>query len=321
MQKSWTKCRGGLVPPGAACLLLLAGVAVAAPEPAARVTAAVGDTASSGASLDPRGSLQDGADVETGGDGGCALLVDEDAVMELCADTSVRLERKDGKPDGARVVKLDRGEIRVVAEPRLGEQRIEVHTPAAIATILGTIVHVSVDALGVTSVASSHARVLVESAAPGVKGSATISAGEQVVVQPGRAPSAVKRLSPDQMAALGGCLIDFHKATLGYDRTKATQSAIDESVREAIADAERVDVAAGLERFTPLLPIDPRPGQPEPPVGPPPVLDQVSTGAGNEAITEILENNDGMFPSCCTPDLGGDIGGGLGGGDNIPGVP
>jgi hypothetical protein len=311
MRKSFHDGLAGLAPAGA-FLLLLAGVAGAAPSdaPAARVTAAVGDTASAGTPLDPRGSLAEGAEIDTGDDGGCSLLVDEDAVMELCAGTEVRLERKDGDPKGARVVDLERGELRLVVEPRLGEERIEVHTPAAIATILGTIVHVAVDALGVTTVTSSHARVLVESAAAGVKGATTVSEGEQAVVEPGRAPSPARRLSADQKAALGGCLIDFHEATLGHDRRNQLDSAIDEAVREAMDDAGRVDVAAGVERFTPLLPRDPRPGPPQPNVGPPPVLDPVSTGAGNEALAEIMSDDS----------TGGGIGGGGDGGD-IPGVP
>jgi hypothetical protein len=313
MRKSFHDGLTGLAPAGAA-LLMLVGVAGAAPSegPAARVTAAVGETSSAGAVLDPRGSLAEGADVDTGDDGGCSLLVDGDALMELCAGTELHLERKGGDPNGARVVNLERGEIRMVVEPRLGEERIEVHTPAAIATILGTIAYVSVDALGVTTVTSRHARVLVESAAAGVKGATTVSEGEQAVVEPGRAPSPARRLDEDELAAVGGCLVDFHEATLGYDRRNRLAAAIDEAMREAMEDAARGDVAAGFERFTALLPPDPRPGPPEPRVGPPPVLDPVSTGAGSEALSEILGDDS--------------TGGGIGGGDpndggDIPGVP
>ena len=73
------------------------------------------------------------AELETGEEGGCSLLVDQDALMEVCGNTSLRLERKSDAPDAPRVVKLDRGEIRMVVEPRLGEEKIEIHTPTAIA--------------------------------------------------------------------------------------------------------------------------------------------------------------------------------------------
>jgi hypothetical protein len=48
--------------------------------------------------------------------------------------------------------------VRVSAEKRLGDERIEIHTPAVIATILGTVVFVSVDALGVTTITSEVSR-------------------------------------------------------------------------------------------------------------------------------------------------------------------
>jgi hypothetical protein len=278
-------------------LLLLPGSGVAASDGfAARVTAAVGDAESAGSPLDPRGNLAEGADVETGDEGGCSLLMDEDALMELCAGTNLRITRKGGDPKGPRVVELDRGEVRMVVEPRLGAERIEVHTPAAIATILGTILHVSVDALGVTTVTSSAARVMVESATGGVSGTTTISAGEAVVVEPGQSPSPARRLDREELAALGGCLIDFHEATLAYDRRIRADAALDIAIDEAIADVGRVDVALGLDPgLQPERPIDDladlidRPGPPEP--FRPAAQDQISTGAGNEALAEILSGD------------------------------
>lgn len=319
---------GGAVAPGlasAACLLMLPGLGLAATDgSAARVTVAVGDAESAGSPLDPRGSLAEGADLDTGDEGGCSLLLDEDALMELCAGTNLRLARKGGDPNGPRVVELDRGEVRMVVEPRLGAERIEVHTPAAIATILGTILHVSVDALGVTTVTSSAARVMVESATAGVSGATTISAGERVVVEPGQSPSPARRLDPEELAALGGCLIDFHEATLAYDRRNRADAALDNAINEAIADVGRVDVALGLDPgLQPQRPIDDlanlieRPGPAEP--FRPPAEDQVSTGAADEAIAEILSNNGGVLPPCCQPPSSGFGGGGLEPGE-IPGA-
>ena len=228
--------------------LAVVGAAPAAADPdAARVTASIGSTVSDGDALAAGGALEDGAGVETGDDGGCSLLVDEDAVMEMCGSTRVELARKDGDPDGPRVVNLEQGEIRMVVEPRLGEERIEIHTPAAIATILGTIVHISVDALGVTTVASSAARVLVTSADSSVPGSVTIAAGEQVSVSPGSPPADVTRLSSAGMAALGGCLIDFHAATVSRDGSRQARSRLQAAMQSAFADAAGPDVAAAAE--------------------------------------------------------------------------
>jgi hypothetical protein len=147
-----------------ALLVLPAGTALAA----AQLTTAIGTTSGDDA-LEGRADVADGEELETDEDGGCSVLVDGDALMEVCGNTSLQLARKGGASDGSRVVKLERGAIRMVVEPRLGEEKIEIHTPAAIATVLGTILYVSVDANGVTTITSEVSRVLVESANPSVQ--------------------------------------------------------------------------------------------------------------------------------------------------------
>jgi hypothetical protein len=215
---------------------------------AAQVTAAVGTALSGGDALEQRAALEDIADLETGDDGNCSLLVDQDALMELCGDTSLKLDRKEGKPDGPRIVRLDRGEIRMVVEPRLAEERIEIHTPAAIATLLGTVVHVSVDALGVTTITSAVSRVLVEPSDRSIPGSTTIDAGQQLVIAPGEPPpSQPTQVSPRMLASQGGCLIDFHAAALFSDRAARENQKVEEVVTEDIVE-ELPAVAAGPDQ-------------------------------------------------------------------------
>ena len=308
------------IPAGIALLLLLPGTGAAAPEAAARVTSSVGSTLSGGDPLGQGGSLDDGAEVETGDDGGCSLLVDEDAVMEMCGGTSVQLTRKDNDPDGPRVVNLEAGEIRMVVEPRLGEERIEIHTPAAIATILGTIVHISVDALGVTTVASSAAKVLVTSADSSVPGSATVSAGEQVVISPGSPPSPPRRLDGAALAALGGCLIDFHLATVNQASSRQSRSKVQAAVQAAVQDATGPDVAAAAALYEGAQ------TRREPPALPGGANDPEAVFEGfNETFDSgrDLPGDDPMGGDLGGGDLpgvgDGPMGGGLGGGD-LPGV-
>lgn len=296
-------------------LLLLAGPAGAADQgAAARVTASVGTSVSGNEALELRGSLDEGADIETGEDGNCALLVDEDAVMELCGGTSVSLERKGGDPEGPRVVKLDRGEIRMVVEPRLGEERIEIHTPAAIATILGTILHVSVDALGITTITTAAAKVLVESSDPSVKGATTIEAGQQVVIEPGQAPPPAQRLDPKALSGLGGCLIDFHSVSLSADRASQVDQKVEQEIADVLAEIDGTDVAAAAGKTARSgLQADDFEEDAASPEG---VLDQIDTGAADPAINQIVEDvlsggdvGVGGFPGASPPpDLsGGDI--------------
>jgi hypothetical protein len=161
-----------------------------------------------------QGALGEGEHVNLGDDGGCSILVDEDSLVELCGDTSLVLRKEKDR----RVVTLDRGEIRLVVEPRAFDKRVEIHTPAAIATLLGTIVHVSVDAAGITTISSAESKISIRSSDPEVRGTTVIDTSEQVTVAVGEAPPAIAlRLEPEQIASLGGCLIDFHSAALGRD--------------------------------------------------------------------------------------------------------
>jgi hypothetical protein len=137
------------------------------------------------------GSIADGEHLRVGEDAGCSVLLDDNAVVELCGQTSVVFERD--RDSNRRIVSRDSGEIRIVVEPRDFEERIEIHTPAAIATLLGTIVHVSVDPeTGATTISSAQSKVSVRSDETDVRGTTVLAAGDQVTVQPGEAPSATR---------------------------------------------------------------------------------------------------------------------------------
>jgi len=155
-------------------------------------------TASTDTELD--GPIADGEHLRLGDDAACSILLDDDAVVELCDQTSVVFERD--RASNRRIVSLDGGEIRIVVEPRDFPERIEIHTPAAIATLLGTIVHVSVDSeTGATTISSAQSEVSVRSDEPAVRGTTVLKAGEQVIVEPGAAPPAIpKRLDPREIS-------------------------------------------------------------------------------------------------------------------------
>jgi hypothetical protein len=163
------------------------------------------------------GPIADGEPVKLGEGDACSILLDDAAVVELCGETSVVFKRD--RDSNRRIVTLDSGEIRIVVEPREFEARIEVHTPAAVATLLGTIVHVSVDSkTGETTITSAQSKVSVRSDEPAVRGTTVLTAGEQVTVEPGDAPPAEpRRLDPEEVSALGGCFVNFHTAAADRD--------------------------------------------------------------------------------------------------------
>lgn len=167
------------------------------------------------------GPIADGEHLTLGEGAACSILLDDDVVVELCGQTSVVFDRD--RDSNRRIVSLDSGEIRIVVDPRDFENRIEIHTPAAIATLLGTIVHVSVDSkTGATTISSAQSKVSVRSDEPAVHGTTVLTAGEQITVEPGAAPPAKpKRLDPQEISELGGCLVDFHVAAANRDSRRS----------------------------------------------------------------------------------------------------
>jgi hypothetical protein len=199
----------------AAALVLMMWVPTSAlaDEVAGQVTASTGEVEG----VNGAGALVEGEHVKLGEEGGCSILVDKDALVELCGQTQLQL-RKD-TDSNRRIVDLTSGEIKLVVQPRDFHERIEIHTPTAIATLLGTIVHVSIDPVtGATTISSAESKVAVRSKDPKLRGTTVVKALEQVTVEAGEAPPAApKKLDKVQIAELGGCLVDFHRAALGRD--------------------------------------------------------------------------------------------------------
>jgi len=251
-------------------VLMFAGSAVAAPV-GARLTAVVGEATSGDAALSRAGTLAEDTQIRTGSDGGAAMLVDEDSLVELCAETIMTLTRNQ---DGNRVIEVGAGTTRIIVQPRSGDEQIQIHTPAAIATILGTVVYVTVDPITrESSIASGDHPVRIESSDPDVEGEITIHGSERITMKPGEAPAAEpERLPESTLTNLGGCLQDFHTAALRMDRIANAGRVGD---RIAIADgsvASLPNVAMGES-----LPDAPMPG-PEPSIeNPADVLSPIDT--------------------------------------------
>jgi hypothetical protein len=286
--------------------MLLAGVialptavlapAVAGAASGARVTAVVG-AAQRGDDqpLERLGGVGEEEPVETGEDGGCSLLLEEDALVEICGDTALSLRKR--TPGGPRVLDVQKGKVRVSAEKRVGDERIEIHTPAAIATILGTVVFVSVDALGVTTITSEMSRVMVSSSDPAFSQATVLNGGQQIVIQPGSPPPAApERLETRQLAELGGCLVDFHAASLESDRR-----AMQDRAAEAIAEADAVTADLPEIAAADNLPGQGvgGPGEQGDPTGGPDVFNPTQPNEDlQDEIDEILGGDDG-FPEPC----------------------
>ena len=231
-------------------LLFVVGTASATQD--VLLTAVKGDASIQDRALGERAELGDDQKLQTGDDGGCSVLVDQSAVVELCGQTRISFARDPKR--GNRIVNVEAGELRLVVEPREVNERIEIHTPAAIATILGTVVYISVDPLtGATTISSSDSQVNirvrdeqectprglpVEPGVPPCAEGTTIGALEQLTVDPGERPQPVKKLSQQQIDEPGGCLLDFRGLALTVDRRSQESKAGQRMVEIDIAASE-----------------------------------------------------------------------------------
>lgn len=217
------------------CTVCLLNASADSPGPAALITASEGE-----ASVGPDGSLAEGQSFETGSDGKCAMLVDGNAAVEACGDTALRFETS---PSGARVVQMDKGRIRIVVEPRDDTARIEIHTQAAIATLLGTIAYVEVDPeTQETTVTSAESRVKVTSSQSDVSGKTILDPGEQITVRRGQSPPVDKRSVDLAEMAKSQCSFDYRRLALDSDRERVRLWVTE---RATEADTERALRALG----------------------------------------------------------------------------
>jgi len=223
----------------------------------AQLTSVKGVASTASGALASHTDIGDEETLRTGNDSGCSILLDQNSVVELCGQTRISFATDPKR--GNRIVNVEAGTVRMFVEPREPGERIEIHTPAAIATILGTIVYVSVDpATGAATFTSSDSKVNVrernakdcvpvglppEAGTPECDKGTTIGSLEQLTVVRGQKARKKVKLTEQQLAELGGCLVDFHDLAAATDRVPFETKAAD--------DLSLADVA-GLDRLPPV---------------------------------------------------------------------
>jgi hypothetical protein len=219
MNAEFTRSGRFVVPTAVAVAIAVAGIASAAQPNAEDVvlTAVQGETSVADTTLIERREIREDEKLTTGEDGGCSVLIDRNAVVELCGLSQVTFTRN--TTVGNRIVNIEAGEVRLIVEPREPGERIEIHTPAAVATILGTVVYVSVDPVtGATTISSSQSQVNIKQKGDTSDTGTTIDAFEQLTLVPGEAKQAKKKITKQQIDAMGSCLGDFHDIAVNVDR-------------------------------------------------------------------------------------------------------
>jgi hypothetical protein len=218
-----------------------------APEaeaPLARVTAVAGSATAGDQALAQHAALAGDQKVATAADGNAALLLEDDALLELCGDTAVRLARMGA---GRQVIYVDGGEARISVQPRAPGESLEIHTPVAIATILGTVIHVKVDPrTGETTFTSEDSNASIRSAEPGVAGKTVIGGGEATTIAAGGGPQEKKLLPKRALANLSTCLRDLHEVSVENARA-ANEAKVTEQVAAVDMDAADLPAVAAAE--------------------------------------------------------------------------
>lgn len=235
----------------------LAAGSAAANDAAARLTAVAGGAALADRPIDPSSNISEGASITTGDDGNLAMLVDEDAVVELCAKTEMKLLRDEEK--GTRIIEVGAGTTRIIVDPDSDADSLQIVTPAMVATLLGTAVYVTVDPnTGETTIASEDHAVKLESRDPNITGSTVINGNQKLTMRPGEAPPETpENIDEEDLAKIAECLKDMHGAALASSRSRSSKA----EDRLAAADGQ-----IALLPFVPFDPLDPL----DDPLGEPP---------------------------------------------------
>ena len=235
-------------------LAFQAGSAAAAKN--ALLTSVKGEASIPSGALSSHTELGDDERLETGDESGCSILLDQNAVVELCGRTRIWFATNEKR--GNRIVNVESGTLRLIVEPREPGERIEIHTPAAIATILGTIIYVTVDPVTGEATFASDSRVNIrerdeedcvpvglpaEAGIPQCAEGTTIDRFEQLTVVPGEKPRKKKQVSERDLAALGGCLFDFHDLAAEIDRMAQESKATERVVAMDVAAVDLPPVA------------------------------------------------------------------------------
>jgi ferric-dicitrate binding protein FerR (iron transport regulator) len=207
---------------GTLALLALAGHANPVQAAGAIVvTSASGKGSSDGGEIATLEAIKMGQEIESDEGATFSILMADNAIIQMCSGAALSFH---GETDlGPRVIDLSKGGLKANVAPRPEDEPLEIHTPAAIATLLGTAVHLYVDPeTGETVITSIEHHVRVESHDPDVAGSVVLAPGEQVRIKVGKRPGRILRIDPLVFSRSSDCLDDedFRLAALYAERER-----------------------------------------------------------------------------------------------------
>lgn len=191
---------------------------------------------------EPMPELDSARPLEIPENGKCSVLIAGNVVVSLCNGASASFPPP--RPSGPRVIDLEKGHLKANVGEQPAGRPLEIHTPAAIATLMGTVVHLAVDPDSGDSVISSiENRIRVESHDPEIEGFVILEPGEQVTVATGARPGRVRRIDMASFASSSDCLDDDAIRKLAAARAQQSR--------------QRMTLAIVTGRDIPLTGLDP----------------------------------------------------------------
>jgi len=182
-----------------------------AAEISGTVTSVKGDTSVGANPAEIASTVTEGESIVTGPEAACSLLVDRRSLVQFCGKAAVRLRHDEQR--GATIVDVMEGSTRALVGPRAAGEPLEIHTPVAIAAILGTVLSVDVDPVtGDSTFALEQGTVEIrtQTSDPTRSRTITLSAGEQVTVHKDGTADEVQRLELQDVAGRAECMKDLH---------------------------------------------------------------------------------------------------------------
>lgn len=205
-----------------AAALGVAGAAGAAPS--GTVTSVTGETSIGEHPAEISDRISEGESIVTGPEASCSVLLDQRALLQFCGEAAVRLRHDADR--NATIIDLTTGSARTLAGPRLADEPLEIHTPVAIAAILGTILSATVDpASGDATFALEEGTARIRTRGAALPRTLTLQAGQQVTIRADGSAERVKPLEPRDLSQLPDCLDDryFHAAAIEIARAERAQ--------------------------------------------------------------------------------------------------
>ena len=246
----------------------LAASGPAGAEPIGTVTAVEGDTSLGETPAELSDRVSEDQSIVTGPEASCSVLVEKRALIQFCGQAAVRLRHDENR--NATIVDVAEGTTRTLAGPRQADEPLEIHTPVAIAAILGTILSVTVaPATGDATFALEEGKARIETRDPAGGGIVMLNAGEQVRVTADGRAGEVMPLRLRDLAERPDCLDDrfFRGASVEIARLERLQWLTDAITSADIPYAGLPPVAAAPEGPRDLRgsvdePPDPNPNDP-----------------------------------------------------------